>query len=40
MKPPAQTARQAVSWPRLPKAALFEPKNAAFWPKINFLAAA
>ena len=33
----AQTAWQAVSWARLPKAALFEPKNAAFWPEINFL---
>ena len=29
-------ARRAVSWPRLPKVALFGPKNAVFWPEINF----
>ena len=26
--------RQAVSWPRLPKVALFGPKSAVFWPEI------
>ena len=29
-------ARRAVSRPRLPKVALFGPKNAVFWPEINF----
>ena len=29
-------ARRAVSWPLLPKVALFGPKNAVFWPEINF----
>ena len=30
-------ARRAVSRPRLPKVALFGPKNAVFWPEIIFL---
>ena len=30
-------ARRAISWPRLPKVALFGPKSGFFWLEINFL---
>ena len=29
----------AVSWPQLPKVALFGPNNAVLWPEINFFVA-